>query len=216
MTARYDAVMFDLDGTLADTLADIAAAANHALARLGHEPIDTQRYRYLAGQGLAWLMTHALGGALADQAEQGMALFRAYYADHYMDRTRPYEGVPELLDELTGRGLSLAVLSNKPHAATCAVIERIFARWRFDAVRGDTGQAPLKPDPASALAIAAELGVPPGRWLYVGDTKVDMQTATAAGMLPVGVLWGFRDEAELRGSGAQAIIRQPAELTGLL
>jgi len=216
MAGRYDAIMFDLDGTLADTLADIAAAANHALGRLGRPTIATPRYRYLAGQGLRYLMTEALGPHHNDLVEAGIAHFRAHYAEHDTDHTRPYAGVPELLDELASRGLVMAVLSNKPHDATERLVRRVFDRWRFDAVVGHRPGAALKPDPASALAIAAKLVVPPPRWLYVGDTKVDMQTASAAGMFAVGVLWGFRGEDELRASGAKAIVRTPGEILGLI
>ncbi|MCX5661190.1 MAG: HAD family hydrolase [Planctomycetota bacterium] len=217
----YDAVMFDLDGTLADTLADIAAAANHALAQLGRPTFPVPRFRYLAGQGLESLMVEALGPDHRGLLEQGMAHFRSYYAQHSMDQTGPYEGIAELLDTLmvptpVGRGPKLAVLSNKPHPATIKLIEDAFAAWRFDAVRGHIEGTPLKPDPTSALEVAASLGVPPARWLYVGDTRVDMLTAVGAGMCPVGVLWGFRDELELREAGARHIVKHPSEILGLL
>ena len=204
--------MFDLDGTLADTLADIAAAANHALGQLGHEPIELPRYRYLAGQGLERLITDSLGPEHAGQIDEGMKLFRAFYAEHGMDQTKPYDGVPELLDELVRRKVPLSVLSNKPHPATQTVMEKVFGRWTFDVIFGHRPGAPLKPDPASALEIAQMLKVEPQHWLYVGDTKVDMETATAAGMFAVGVTWGFRDEPELVASGARVIIHEPLEL----
>jgi len=212
----HRAVIFDLDGTLADTLVDIAGAANHALAELGVPTHPVPRFRYLAGQGLEWLMTEALGPARRDLVPRGMELFRAYYALHSEDHTAPYAGVPELLDELTRRRVPLAVLSNKPHPATQAVVAKLFARWRFDAVIGHREGHPLKPDPASAIEIANSLNIPPAEWLYIGDTRVDMLTATGAGMFPVGVLWGFREEPELRESGAKAIIRHPSEIPGLL
>lgn len=213
----YRGIMFDLDGTLADTLDGIALAGNHAFTTLGGEGFDRQRYRHLAGQGLEHLIRTGLGDR-ADNAAvtRGMALFRGYYAEHWRETTRPYDGIAELLDELTARRLALAVLSNKPDAATQEVMAHTFARWRFDAVRGHREGAPLKPDPAAALAIAAELSIPPDRWLYVGDTDVDMRTANRAGMFAVGVLWGFRDQAELRESGARAIITEPAALLDLL
>lgn len=214
----YDAIMFDLDGTLADTLVDIAAAANHALAKLGRPTFPVPRYRYLAGQGLESLMTEALGPEHRALVEQGMTHFRAYYAQHSMDHTGPYAGIAELLDEVSDpkRGLKLAVLSNKPDPATQALMKLAFSRWRFDAIRGHVEGTPLKPDPTSAKLVADALGVPPARWLYVGDTRVDMLTAVGAGMCPVGVLWGFRDEPELRETGARHIIRHPMELLSLL
>lgn len=210
------AVLFDLDGTLADTLEDIAAAANHALAALGRPPRPVHDYRYLAGQGLRWLIERALATDDDDLVPEGMRLFREHYAVHSLDHTRPYPGIEPLLDELTRRRLKLAVLSNKPDPETRRLVAQVFGRWRFDAVAGHRPPAPLKPDPAAALAIADELGVLPGDWLYLGDTRVDMLTANAAGMLAVGVLWGFREEEELRQSGARAIIKEPAELIALM
>lgn len=216
MPNRFDAVMFDLDGTLADTLADIAAAGNYALGALGRPAIALPRYRYLAGQGLRWLITEALGPGGAADIDRGVELFRAYYAEHSLDQTGPFAGVPDLLDALAARGVRMAVLSNKPDPATQVVVAKLFPNRGFDAVRGHVEGTPLKPDPSSALSIASSLGIPPPRWLYVGDTRVDMETARAAGFFAVGVLWGFRDEPELREAGADAIIAEPAALLELL
>jgi phosphoglycolate phosphatase len=213
---HYDAVMFDLDGTLADTLADIAAAANHALTTLGLPPRPVADFRYLAGQGLEWLMTEALGPARQTLVPQGMTLFKAFYAEHGMDQTVPYPGITDLLDALTARKLKLAVLSNKPDVATQAVVKTLLPRWTWHAVQGQLADVPRKPDPAGALAIAARLAIDPARWLYIGDTAVDMQTATAAGMFAVGVTWGFRTEQELREHGANAIIHHPRQVLDLL
>lgn len=212
----YQAVMFDLDGTLADTLQDIANAGNHALASLGHEPLRVERYRYLAGQGLRYLVTHALGPRHQDHVDEGIRLFREHYAVHKYDHTGPYAGIPRLLDALQARGPWTAVLSNKPHDATVEVVERLFGRWSFDAVRGHNGDAPLKPDPRAALEIADELDVEPERWIYIGDTKVDMRTGKNAGFCTIGVTWGFRDEDELRDNGADLIVHQPAEILTVL
>jgi phosphoglycolate phosphatase len=216
MTKRFDAVMFDLDGTLADTLADIAAAGNHAITQAGQPALPVSEYRYLAGQGALYLVEEALGPELKDQAERYLAVFRKYQLAHGLDHTAPYPGIAELLDALTQRGLKLAVLSNKSDAATRVAVQQVLGRWRFDAVAGQRDNVALKPDPAAALAIARDSGVPSQRWLYVGDTDVDMQTANAAGMFAAGVLWGFRDEAELRVNGAMAIVRHPLELLELL
>ncbi len=215
-TPTFDAIMFDLDGTLADTLQDIANAANHALVHLGHAAIETPRFRHLAGQGLRNLMAAVLGPDRAEQIDEGMAMFRAHYADHFIDHTKPFEGISEVLDAAAARGLPMAVLSNKPHPATLLVMEKVFSRWPFASIIGHRPDKPLKPDPASALEIAASLSIPPRRWMYVGDTRVDMETAINAGMFPVAVLWGFRDEAELRESGAKVIVKEPAELLALL
>lgn len=213
---NYDAVMFDLDGTLADTLADIAGAANHVMPELGRPEIELARFRYLAGQGLEYLIRHALPSEDPAEIERGMAIFKAYYAEHSMDHTGPYAGVPALLDALVAANVPMAVLSNKPHAATLALMAHAFSPWPFAAILGHRDAAPLKPDPSSAIEIADTLGIEPQRWAYVGDTRVDMETAKGAGMFAVGVLWGFRDEPELREAGADAIIRHPAELLRLI
>ena len=131
-------------------------------------------------------------------------------------KTRPYEGVPALLDALTARGTPMAVLSNKPHDSTLAVVASFLARWHFAAVFGAREAIPVKPDPAGALEIAGLLGLPPADIAYLGDTNTDMQTATAAGMFPVGALWGFRTADELLENGARALLETPLELLPLL
>ena len=211
----YDAVMFDLDGTLADTLADILAGTNHALSQLGRPTIDVDRCRQLVGKGAEYLVSGALGPSSKDQVAEGLKLFRSYYAERGLDHVRAYDGIPQLLDRLSQRQIPIAVLSNKPEPAVHQVVSHLFGPGAFRLARGqrfEPGAPPLKPHPGGATAIADELGIPPARWLYVGDTRVDMQTANAAGMFAIGVLWGFRDEAELRDGGAGVIIREPMEL----
>jgi phosphoglycolate phosphatase len=212
----YRAVLFDLDGTLADTLEDIAAAGNYALSQLGRPTFPLERYRYLAGQGAEWLIRAALGPEHESLVPRGLQLFKEHYAEHEHACTKLYPGIPKLLDELRRRGLKLAVLSNKPHLATEQVLQRFCDKWKFDAIFGHRQTAKLKPDPSSAIEIADTLGIPPAEWMYLGDTRVDMLTARGAGMFAVGVLWGFRDEPELREAGAQAMIRQPGEALSLL
>ena len=217
MKNAYDAIMFDLDGTLADTLADIAAACNHAIGELGRPPIELPKYRYLAGQGLRYLIEHALEGEGSEaEIEQGMEAFRSFYSVHYLDHTGPFDGMPEVLDALAVSPIKTAVLSNKPDPATRTVMAEVFSQWSFDVIRGALPDVPLKPDPTSALAVAAEVGVVPERWVYVGDTRVDMETAKAARFYAVGVLWGFRDEPELREAGADVIISDPRELLSIV
>ena len=213
---RLAAVMFDLDGTLLDTLADIAAGGNHALRELGRPVHPVSAYRQLAGQGAPWLIAHALGPGQQHLAARGLEIFKAYQLRHGLDQTQPYAGIPELLDALVSRGMPLAVLSNKPERATQEAVRLRLGRWRFAALAGHRGGGPLKPDPAGALEIAYRLGVEPERWLYLGDTKVDMVTALRAGMFAVGATWGFRDEAELRAAGAAAIVHHPGEVVGLV
>lgn len=213
---RLDAVVFDLDGTLADTLSDIAAAMNHALARNGLPERDPDEYRSLVGEGVVRLVERAVPADRPDLVERVLADLRVYYREHMLDRTRAYPGIPELLDGLGDRGLSMAVLSNKPQEATRWMVERMFGENRFAAVQGGRDDVPLKPDPSALLAIVRELGVEPERSAYVGDTRTDMETAVAAGVLPVGVAWGFRDRRELIEHGARTILARPVELLHLV
>ncbi len=215
---RYSAVLFDLDGTLLDTLADVADATNAALAQLGFPGHPVEAYKYFIGDGMEQLARRVLGPnaeypALVARCVQRI---REHYARCWACKTRPYPYIPELLDELAWRKVPMAVLSNKPQDFTRLCVERLLGRWRFDAVVGAGGQFPPKPHPAAALHIAGLLGLPPARIVYLGDTNTDMQTATGAGMFPVGALWGFRPEDELRASGAQVLIARPLELLALL
>ena len=210
----YKAVLFDLDGTLTDTLADIAAAMNRAL-RL-HElptwPVDA--YRYLVGNGAKVLSERCV----RERQELSAAVrqtYQAYYETHNLVQTKPYEGVPEMLQALVDRGIRLAVFSNKPDADTKAVVRHFFPQIPFAAVRGQVEGVPVKPDPAGAFALAAEMGLAPGEFLYLGDTAVDMQCARNAGMHPVGALWGFRTAEELRESGAERLIARPGDLLNI-
>jgi phosphoglycolate phosphatase len=143
-------------------------------------------------------------------------MMRQMYERNWNVKSRPYPGIPELLDALTARGLKMAVLSNKPHVLTQRVIEGLLPTWRFEVVMGECPPVPRKPDPASALGIANRLGVEPAGFLYLGDTATDMKTANAAGMYAVGVLWGFRNAEELILSGAKKLIAKPAELLELI
>ena len=213
---RCKALLFDLDGTLADTLEDIAAVTNRVLAELGCPTIETPRYRQLVGRGVHRLFTRAMGPGHEDLIPRAAELFELHYATDGQKHTVPYEGVPEMLDALVERGLRMAVLSNKPDDGAQDTVREVLGRWRFDLVRGHRPPTPLKPDPAAALEISDVLGIAPEHWLYLGDTAVDMQTAVGAGMFPVGVLWGFRDEAELRENGAEVIIGHPLEVLPLL
>lgn len=217
-SGRFEAVVFDLDGTLVDSLRDLADSANAALARFGYPEHPLSSYRAFVGEGARLLMERALPGERRDPGTID-ALVGAMLEDYSLRReatTVLYRGIAELLDELRDRGLALAILSNKPHDHTLAIAASLLGAWPFATVRGSRPEVPRKPDPTGALAIASELGVEPGRCLYLGDTGIDMVTATAAGMYPVGVLWGFRDAEELRASGARRLLAHPAELLELL
>ncbi|MEM9914838.1 MAG: HAD-IA family hydrolase [Planctomycetota bacterium] len=213
---RFDAVMFDLDGTLADTLRDLSEAGNHAMAVVGRPTYSLDEYRTLVGQGLDRLIHDALGPEHQDLFDQAIAAFRGYYAEHRYDHCAPYPGIAALLDALTAAGSKLAVMSNKPDEATVDMVQRVFGAWDFAAVRGHREGYPVKPDPTAALEIAEELGVPPERWLYVGDTDVDMQTGKRAGFFTVGVTWGFRSRSELESNGADYLTDRPAQVLDAL
>ena len=199
----WEAIIFDLDGTLLDTLADIGCAVNDALARFGCPPHSLDAYRYLVGDGVATLFERALPPDRVDATtvHQCMAAFREEYERQWNVRTRPYPGIEELLDELAERPIPLAVLSNKPHEFTQRCVQHYLSQWKFHAVFGQRDGVPRKPDPAAAREIAGLLRVDAARCLYVGDTAVDMHTARNAGMRPVGVLWGFRLRDELESAG---------------
>ena len=210
------AVLFDLDGTLADTLADLANAVNHALVTLGCPTHPTAAYRYLVGDGARVLCQRALPADKQHLVADAQRLLREHYDAHCFDETRLYPGIPELVSVLAERRYKLAVLSNKPDEFTRRMIAHYFPASPFTIVRGQLPNVPLKPDPTAALQIAAELEIPAANWLYLGDTNTDMQTAVAAGMKPVGVLWGFRDRAELEKNGAQVLVQTPAEILKLV
>lgn len=221
MAANIRAVIFDLDGTLLDTIVDIADASNRVYEARGLAPFSIAEMKTLVGDGaeelirkvFAWRGRPAPGDAeVADILRD----YRREYETCWRGHSRPYTGVPELLGELARRGVKTAVLSNKSHTFTTLMTAELLAGFRFDLVRGAVPGVPLKPDPTSALAIAGELGVEPAACVFLGDTSVDMQTATAAGMFAVGALWGFRTADELVASGAAALISSPLELLGLL
>ncbi len=211
-------MLFDLDGTLLDTLEDLADSMNAALRQLGFPPHPVAPYRYFVGDGVVNLVARALPEAHRDEATvaKAVALMRRIYGEHWADKTRPYPGVAELLDALVERGVKMAVLSNKPHDSTQLCVAKLLPRWRFDAVIGQSKAVPPKPDPTGVREIVARLGVPVEQFLYLGDTNTDMQTANAAGMFAVGALWGFRPAEELREAGARVLLERPADLLRLL
>lgn len=194
----FDAVIFDLDGTLVDSLGDIAGSMNHALAahRLPTHALDA--YRHFVGEGVVRLCERATPeGSALELREAVLAAFRAHYEVNSMATTRPFEGVPALVDALAGQGVKLAVLSNKADGYTREIVSGLFPSRPFQRVYGERAGVPRKPDPTSTLALCEELSVSPGRCAFVGDTAIDMLTARNAGMVSVGVTWGFRGADEL-------------------
>lgn len=214
----YKAVLFDLDGTLLDTLQDIADSTNRALGYFGFPQHKLEAYKYFIGDGREALAVCALPENHRDTATIGKLVARMgeEYAIHWSDNTRPYEGVPELLDTLTERDICLSILSNKPHDFTELMVSRLLSLWRFQIVAGALPDIPKKPYPDAALDITKRLNLKPGEFIYVGDSDVDMKTAVSAGMYPVGAVWGFRTAQELLAGGAKALIEKPTDLLKLL
>ncbi len=215
----FQAVIFDLDGTLLDTIQDLADAMNGTLSHFGFSVHELDKYRYFVGDGMEELVRRTLPDTARSDprlVSSCLEMMRKSYSLNWSVKTRPYPGIPELLDTLGAHGLKMAVLSNKPHDFTEKTVEGLLSAWRFEAVVGARPQVPLKPDPSSALEIANMLQLAPARFLYLGDTATDMKTANAAGMFAVGALWGFRDAMELIAGGAAKLIEKPAELLELL
>jgi len=211
--------IFDLDGTLADTVESIAYPANLALAAVGLKPLEVSRYNYFAGDGTDKLIQRALKAAGDDSLnhyEEAYRIFKNIFKDNSMYRVTAYDGMKDMLEELKKRRIRIAVLSNKPHRQTIDVIEALFGQDYFDYIQGQQEDVPLKPNPAGACFIAEKFDVRCEECMYVGDTNVDMQTGNSAGMYTVGVLWGFRTRDELETNNAHAIISQPGELLDLL
>ena len=215
---EFPAVIFDLDGTLLDTLADIADSANRVLGGRGCPTHPADAYRQFVGEGLRRLFERALPAdrRRPEVVAECVAGFREAYAEHWNVRTRPYDGVPELLDALSARNVMMAVLSNKPDGFTRRCVDEYLSRWRFEAVLGQREGVPRKPDPAGALEIASRLGVATDRFLYLGDSATDMRTARSAGMRAVGAAWGFRSVDELESAGAEVIIQRPMDFLAMV
>jgi phosphoglycolate phosphatase len=214
----FNAILFDLDGTLLDTLEDLADSTNAALAGLGLPEHPVASYKYFVGDGIEKLARRAIGGETIDETQlaRGIELARAEYARRWDNKSRPYPGIPELLDRLTERKVPMAVFSNKPHDFTRLCVTKLLASWHFQVIQGATPELPKKPDPRGALEVATKLNVAPPDVLYLGDTNTDMWTAAAAGMYPVGALWGFREADELRAAGAKALVEKPQDVLEVL
>ncbi|MFA5251975.1 MAG: HAD family hydrolase [Phycisphaerae bacterium] len=214
---KFLAILFDLDGTLLNTLADLANSMNAVLTRLGFPTHPADSYRYFIGDGVDCLVRRALPKDHRDDetVTKSLAAMRDEYSKHWADNTRPYPGIPELLSSLQRRNIPMTVLSNKPDEFTQITIEKLLPSWSFRIVRGARPSVAIKPDPAAALDIARQLQILPCRFVYLGDTNVDMQTANAAGMYAAGALWGFRTAEELRAGGAKTLVENPKDVIKL-
>jgi phosphoglycolate phosphatase len=212
----YRAVIFDMDGTLLDTIDDIAESMNGALRRMGYPSHPVRSYLNFVGEGIEVLAMRSLPekDRTIEIISRAVTYMREEYSTRWGDKSRPFEGIPEALDGLAGRGVSMSILSNKLDSFTKAMAAALLPDWRFDEVRGLTHDCPRKPDPAGAWLCAERMGVVPGHCVFVGDSGIDMETAVRAGMAPVGVLWGYQDSDRLLAGGARVLMHEPGELLG--
>ncbi|HEY1083743.1 MAG TPA: HAD family hydrolase [Prosthecobacter sp.] len=213
------AFIFDLDGTLIDSLADIAGCINRMLEARGYPPChDTGVFRQMVGDGMEKLVERALpeGARTEELIRVCTEEYRAFYDTHWQDQTRPYDQISETLAALKDRGIKVGVISNKAHRFTVPMTEHFFGAGLFDVILGQRPDVPRKPAPDGGLEAAALLGLRPEECAYVGDSGIDMAFAQSAGLYGIGVDWGFRTVQELTEHGARIIISQPGELLEIL
>ncbi len=201
------AVIFDLDGTLLDTITDIGTSSNYVLEHYGKSPLPIEDYKLLVGQGAAQLFIDLFPEFSSQKQKEAKELFEKHYATQFDKNTKIYENINKLLTFLQVRDIKMAVLSNKPNPFTKKCVLKYLRNWKFDAVYGIREGIPRKPDPAAVLGILEELEVSPEECIFVGDTKVDMLTAKNSNLIPLGVLWGFRKREELIEHGAKYIVK---------
>jgi phosphoglycolate phosphatase len=215
---KFKCIIFDLDGTLVDTLEDIAEAMNRALVLRGYPPAPQAEYAAMVGWGIKRLAFLAMPEAVRNEgiAEALAADAARFYAEKPLVYSRPYPGIPAVMEELKRRHIKTAVLTNKPDPVAALVVNGLFPAGSFDLVLGEKPGLPRKPDPASTWELLTALDRTPRETIFMGDSEVDMETARAAGCLALGVSWGFRDRAALEASGAGRIIDAPEDLLPLL
>lgn len=226
MSTKIKGVIFDLDGTLLDSLQGIVDAMNGILAEKNYPLHDSETYKYFVGEGLVELVRRALPDEWYDGFDSDAVMqealdvvvsdYRALYDKVWPDLSPPYEGITDVLDTFTENNVKMAVLSNKSDDFTKRMVKQLLPSWEFETVLGARQGVPRKPDPGTALEIAELMALSPGEMAFIGDTMIDIKTAVNAGMLPVGVLWGFREEKELRDNGAKLLLKSPLELTTII
>ena len=209
------AILFDLDGTLLDTLDDLADAANRVLDQAGLPTHPRSAYRQFIGDGSRMLITRAIPEdyRTPERIEDLLTRFKDDYSRHWKTATCPYPGIQDLLNDLVERDIPRAVVTNKPHAFAECCVHHFFPETPFQMIWGQKEGIPLKPHPRPALEAAKHLQVATGECLLLGDSGVDMETARSAGMLPVGAAWGFRSVDELVKAGAAHIVQSPLEIS---
>ncbi len=211
-------IIFDLDGTLINTIADLAQSTNHALQALGYPTHEEAAYSFMVGNGINKLLERALPEA--EKSEENVLRMRQafipYYNLHNADKSRPYAGIPELLKQLQAAGIQIAVASNKYQQATERLIPHYFPDIRFSAILGQRDGIPVKPDPAIVYDILSTTHIAKEDVLYVGDSGVDMQTALNAGVTACGVTWGFRPRSELEAFHPAYIVDKAEEILSIL
>lgn len=207
--------IFDLDGTLLNTLEALTYTTNLTMGHFGYPKVSAELVKQFVGDGYKVLMERALrycGDEKLVHYEESLTIYSELFAEHCMYRVKPYDGIPELLEALKAKDIKIAVLSNKPHRQAVETIETVFGRGYFDYVAGERPAVPRKPDPAGVGLILEQFGHGPEQGLYFGDTNTDMETGLAAGLVTVGVTWGFRPRAELEAFHPRHIIDRPAEV----
>lgn len=212
------AVIFDLDGTLLDTLKDLGTAVNTVLKNNGFPIHPLGAYRYFVGSGVGYMLEQALPSSERgpENIQKYVDAFSVYYTVHWADFTRPYKGISDMLHKLTVSGVPISVLSNKPHNFAKKCVATLLGDIPFSFVWGHKDEYPRKPQPDSALALSGLLGLKVDEIMFVGDSDIDMQTATRSGMYAAGVSWGFRTVDELEKNGAKTIFNKPLEIINFL
>ena len=207
--------IFDLDGTLLNTLDALTYTTNLTLKEFGYGPVDPEHIKQFVGDGYRMQVKRALqysGDRELLHYEEALSAYMRLFAEHCLYHVRPYEGIPELLEALKAQGIRIAVLSNKPHARTVENIEAVFGKDYFDIVAGQKDDVPKKPDPSGALKAAKICGADPSECLYFGDTNTDMKTGKNAKMTTVGVLWGCRGREELAAFQPEFLLEKPLDI----
>ena len=216
----FKAIIFDLDGTLLNTLDDLADSGNEMLSNHNFPVHPVKSYRYFVGDGVEILIKRMLPGndnlPDEDQLKKLTLEFKEIYHSRMFNKTKPYDGIIDLLKKLNDRFIPICVLSNKPHEETLSLVYKLLKDIKFEVIKGANKSIPRKPDPMQALLISKQLNKFPEEFLYIGDTDIDMKTAKNAGMYGVGVLWGFREKNELVENGAKILVEQPIDILKII